>query len=183
MQAGNNRVELEKVLRHYTNDSLKYIAAYFLIENMPYHYSFTGEEVEYNKQYFKMLAETTLSPEEITNSLDKGKKLLEFDKELLKFDIQEVDSAYLVNNIDLSFKVLHEQPWGSKVTFDDFCEYILPYRLGDECLMEWREGVCDKFNPLLDSIRNKPEGAYPWIVAEALLDSLRNVLSDLRLIY
>nr|WP_310648363.1 hypothetical protein [Bacteroides thetaiotaomicron] len=39
-QAGENRVELEKVLSHYKTDpadSLKYKAACFLIENMPYY--------------------------------------------------------------------------------------------------------------------------------------------------
>lgn len=35
--AGDNRAELEKVLRHYKGDTLKYRAARFLIENMPYH--------------------------------------------------------------------------------------------------------------------------------------------------
>ena len=37
--SGNNRKSLESVLNHYKNDSLKYLAACFLIENMPYHYS------------------------------------------------------------------------------------------------------------------------------------------------
>lgn len=43
--AGDNRVELEKVLSHYSKDkkdSLKYKAAVFLIENMPDNYSFYG---------------------------------------------------------------------------------------------------------------------------------------------
>ncbi|MFR3187668.1 MAG: hypothetical protein ACLTOV_06615 [Phocaeicola sp.] len=35
--AGTNKEELVKVLRHYEGDSLKYRAACFLIENMPYH--------------------------------------------------------------------------------------------------------------------------------------------------
>lgn len=35
--AGSNRYELEKVLKHYEKDSLKQVAARFLIENMPYH--------------------------------------------------------------------------------------------------------------------------------------------------
>lgn len=173
MQAGDNRAELEKVLRHYANDSLKYAAVCFLIENMPYHYCYTGEEVEYDKRYFKMLAETALTPEDIADSLKRGKMFMDFDEEELKYDIQEVDSAYLVNNVDWAFKVWREQPWGARVGFEDFCEYILPYRVGDESLTEWREVIYNKFNPLLDSIRGKSEGAYPWVVAEALLDSLK----------
>jgi hypothetical protein len=44
--AGENRGELEKVLTRYQQspgDSLKYRAACFLIENMPYYYYFEGE--------------------------------------------------------------------------------------------------------------------------------------------
>ena len=40
--AGDNRAELEKVLEHYRKrpeDKLKLKAAYFLIANMPYHYT------------------------------------------------------------------------------------------------------------------------------------------------
>ena len=38
-QAGENRSQLEQVLDHYRNDSLKYKAACFLIANMPGKYS------------------------------------------------------------------------------------------------------------------------------------------------
>ena len=37
--AGENRMELEKVLHYYEDDTLKLRAAKFLIENMPYHFS------------------------------------------------------------------------------------------------------------------------------------------------
>ena len=43
--AGDNRQELEKVLDHFKNDPdpLKYKAAKFLIENMPYHHALYGD--------------------------------------------------------------------------------------------------------------------------------------------
>ena len=42
-QAGENRSQLEQVLDHYRNDSLKYKAACFLIANMPGHYSYAAK--------------------------------------------------------------------------------------------------------------------------------------------
>ena len=49
-RAGENRRELEQVLEHYKNDSLKYRAACFLIKNMPGHYSYCGKITNtYNK--------------------------------------------------------------------------------------------------------------------------------------
>ena len=44
--AGENRSELESVLRHYENDPLKLQAARFLIENMDVHYSHGGDAVD-----------------------------------------------------------------------------------------------------------------------------------------
>lgn len=44
--AGNNRKELEQVLEHYRDDSLKLEAAKFLIRNMPGHGSYTGKAIE-----------------------------------------------------------------------------------------------------------------------------------------
>ncbi|MCM1450357.1 MAG: hypothetical protein NC082_08440 [Clostridiales bacterium] len=38
--AGENRAQLEKVLQHYKDDSLRLRAASFLISNMPGHYSY-----------------------------------------------------------------------------------------------------------------------------------------------
>ena len=47
-RAGENRIELERVLRHYSEedkDSLKWEAARFLIENMPGHLSIGGDSI------------------------------------------------------------------------------------------------------------------------------------------
>lgn len=71
----------------------------------------------------------------------------------LKNDIAEADSAYLCDNIDWSFKVWEEQLWGRNVSFEDFCEYILPYRVGNEALSSWRQDYYKDFNGILDSLR------------------------------
>ena len=54
-QAKDNKEELEKVLTHFENDSLKYRAACFLIENMPYHDYYEGKELEKYLKYFESL--------------------------------------------------------------------------------------------------------------------------------
>lgn len=62
IQAGDNRAELEKVLNHYAVDSLKYKAACFLIENMPYHYYYTGEEVNYENNFSRCFMKRPCRP-------------------------------------------------------------------------------------------------------------------------
>ena len=56
-QAGENRGEMEKVLAHFKDDPdpLKYRAAKFLIENMPYHYTYEGKAIEaYDSIYLQI---------------------------------------------------------------------------------------------------------------------------------
>ena len=56
--AGDNRGELEKVLCYYkrkNTDSLKYKAACYLIENMPFHRYSVGEQLENYKSYYAWL--------------------------------------------------------------------------------------------------------------------------------
>ena len=58
--AGPNRAELEKVLVRYAarpEDSLKYRAAVFLIENMPGHTYYRGEQLDNYLEYYAILPE------------------------------------------------------------------------------------------------------------------------------
>lgn len=71
-----------------------------------------------------------------------------------------------------SFKVYKEQPWGKNVTFDNFCEYVLPYRLGDERISYWRDSLYKQYDPLLEHIRKKAEAKDPLYIAHFLIDTL-----------
>ncbi|MCG0163786.1 hypothetical protein [Phocaeicola vulgatus] len=55
-QAKHNKAELEKVLKHFKHDSLKYRAACFLIENMPGKYSIlTYDSLDRYKNFLKII--------------------------------------------------------------------------------------------------------------------------------
>ena len=135
--AGNNRGELNKVLYHYRKcsaDSLKYKAACFLIENIPFCFYSDGEQLENYRSYYAWLKTSKgKTPEQVADSVKKVFGSMQVSKN--KRDIIEVDSAYLCRNIDWAFKVWQEQPWGKNISFETFCEYILPYRIGDEPLL------------------------------------------------
>jgi len=153
--AGENRQELEKVLRYYkknSSDSLKYKAACFLIENMPFYTYSDGEQLDNYKSYYVWLKTSKgKTPQEIADSVKNVYGPMKEPNK--KRDIMEIDSAYLCRNIDWAFKVWQEQPWGKNISFETFCEYLLPYRIGDEPLTYWRETYYEKYNSLLDSLR------------------------------
>ena len=110
-QAGENRVELEKVLFRYQidpTDSLKYRAACFLIENMPYYTYYKGKQLDRYFTYYALLQETRglgISPQVVADSVRHMYGPLYLDSLQSYRDIETVDSAYLCNNIEWSFKV------------------------------------------------------------------------------
>lgn len=148
--AGENRQELEQVLLHYKDDSLKQEAARFLIEHMPYHsykeefYCLPG-----GKEYRPQLADfhTDEDCKRHLDSLAREGRVTEHRKHR---DIQTLDSAFLVRNIDLAFKAWGK-PWARQVPFSVFCRYILPYRTSREVPSGLREEMMERFIPLLDS--------------------------------
>jgi hypothetical protein len=149
-QAGNNRAELEKVLKRYGKtpaDSLKLRAAEFLIANMP------GKYAEYYDAPWNDVATALLR---WTSSSNKQMVVdtYRLGKPVIKEDVKYITADYLINNIELAFKVWQEQPWGKHIPFDVFCEEILPYRLDVEPLENWREKALVSFADLNRSFKN-----------------------------
>ncbi len=140
--AGENRTELEKVLNRYAAnpaDTLKYRAACFLIENMPGYYYYEGKALDDWAVYFKCLDDNAKKPEEIIDSLSSIYGAFDVGSLKIKYDIETLDSAFLCDNIDRAFETWREVPWGKSISFADFCEYLLPYRFGNEKPVAWRK--------------------------------------------
>ena len=171
--AGGNRSELEQVLEHYRGDSLKSLAAQFLIENMPCHYAYAGKELEKYRRYFERFPPCAWrGPTFVRDSLVEADGAFCPDSLHKVYDVQVIKSDYLIRNIDQAFEVWRGQPWGRNVPFADFLEFILPYRVGTETLADWRQEVYDRYNPMLDSIRASADSTDVLAVAQALMDSL-----------
>jgi hypothetical protein len=142
--AGDNRPELERVLKHYSRnpaDSLKLRAAEFLIENMPGKYS-----LEYDAPFENVVA--VYLRWDGLGSMDEVEKAFKLGKQTVREDVRHITGEYLINNIELAFKMWREQPWGKDVPFDVFCEEILPYRVAHEPLENWREKILVSFAKL-----------------------------------
>lgn len=174
-QAGENRSELEAVLDHYKGDSLKYEAAVFLIENMPHRYSLVGDERSHLDSFYIAASKSESSPQAVNDSLTAAGLTFSPSKLRVEKDIQTVSSAFLIGHIDKAFEIWRKQPWGKSVDFDSFLRHILPYRVGNEPLRPWIGELHERFNPLLDSIRQTSDSADIVKVTEALVDTLRKM--------
>lgn len=76
------------------------------------------------------------------------------------YDAKVITAEYLIKNIDQSFTIWKKYPWGKYISFDDFCELILPYRIADEPLEDWREVYYDRFHVILDTMSNATDVVY-----------------------
>ena len=166
--AGENRAELEKVLARYADDPERLDAARWLISNMPMHHSKTGPETVKDRRYFETAADQTLNPQSIRDSLDSIYGAPDPRKLEIVYDIVTLDSAYIVDNIEAAFEARERWPWGRNVRWEDFLEFVLPYRLGDEQLTAWRRPIMKEYGAIIDSIASLPEAASPRIASDLL---------------
>ena len=153
-KAGANRHELEKVLDHYRHDedSLRLKAAWFLISNMDGRHSFKGELPDSYDSLFRTAHEKIRSGDTYIHwdSLEKSILSGGPDQIAPAPDLENIRSEYLISNIDKAFESWHK-PMARHLTFGEFCEYLLPYRIADEPLEDWRKIALDKYGKLIDS--------------------------------
>lgn len=116
--SGDNRSELQSVLKYYEGNPSKRAAAEFLIENM-FHYSVVDGET--------------------------------------KLDIRNITADYLIRNIETAFTAWEEAPWKEEVDFETFCRFVLPYRVFDEPLSDWRDTLRNEYAHLIKDKRHVSE--------------------------
>lgn len=149
-RAGANRVELEKVLRHYEDDERKYRAALFLLERMADCYGYEDSRIDSMKQlkYLSSLPDMGAW----TDSVEKVWEHVSVWDAPRVYDAQVMTAGYLIGHIDHAFEVWDSRPWSCHYSFDEFCRYVLPYRLADEPLEAWRGNYYRKYAARVDSL-------------------------------
>lgn len=157
-EAGDNRLELLKVIDHYQNvdnaDSLKLKAAIFLIENMREHGAVWSEAVDTFRRRV-VEADSLLMMEPLNTWWDE---LVKNHRPVLRQDLNYVKADFLIQNIDGAFRVWNEAPWRKEIDFGLFCRYVLPYRFETELLAYgWRDSLYRKYHPLVKDARTVKE--------------------------
>ena len=147
-QAGDNRPVLEQVLEHYKNNEEKRRAAEFLIANMPFYQGKSVKEID----TIKAVRRDMFLHEDFSKEKMKEWKRRHWTPVRYAPDSRLMSAELLIENIDYAFKAWMERPWNTHYSFEEFCEYILPYRLFDEPLEAWRKRYYDKYTPILDSL-------------------------------
>lgn len=154
--ADDNRLEMERVLEYFNNDPnpLKYEAAKFLISNMPYHYSLYSKDMDkYDSAYMSSAGEPIQFRDSVFGKLVDN---IEFKDLNDVTDIRLLKSEDLIKIINDACDVWQASSWSKDYDKSIFFDYVLPYRLLNEQLSDWRETISSEY-PTLKSkdIRSK----------------------------
>lgn len=157
--AGDNSAELAKVLRHYADqdDPRKLDAAKFLIANMEGHgYTVASfYDKEKNEVAFDALDYANFGEAQAAfDLLEKEHGELDYRRKRFDADLETITADYLIENIDLAFKARCERPWAKKLSFEAFCNYVLPFRGSNEPLNSWRGTCMERFDDLPSKMKD-----------------------------
>ncbi len=162
--AGENKKELENVLAHFENDpnSLKYKAARFIIENLPYHSSFCGDNIElYNNAYIAMATSAVEFRDSIITEKLKSLKNIPLKKSP---EVTTVEADYLIKAINDACDIWEQVNWHNGYDESLFFNYVLPYRVFDEVPSDWHETIQKEFPylnvPVIYSMKGVQFTAY-----------------------
>lgn len=172
--AGVNRIELETVLEHYRtvdNDPQKLAAAEYLIANMPAHYSYRNMDAmnEFYDKALDILCTGTVEWQRDTLR-DIGDKYYARAAQDLISDVEVMTSEYLIYSIDKAFEQWKAQPWSKHLTYEEFRDWLLPYKVTEKQSFDaWRDILPQHYTdslsilPATDVARNTIYGAIETV--------------------
>lgn len=142
--ADTNRVELEAVLAHYRDSGLKEQAACFLISNMPGSVAADSNALVRYGAFYRLCD----SVRGLYHDTDGGRWINLIDSlwrqwmprgigrvERLPL-LHTVSAGRMIREIDLAFRAWQENPATRRISFEDFCEYILPFCRGNQFVVD-----------------------------------------------
>lgn len=142
--SGDNRAELQKVLDYYREvkpDPLKLKAAEYLISNMVAHYAVSGKTMERLKRDIDTTFKDQPNAVKLIFYLMAARIAIEQGDHTVEFDLHKITSDYLIKNIERSFVIWADIKNHYELSSEDFFKYVLPYRINNEPLTEWKDSA------------------------------------------
>jgi hypothetical protein len=152
---GFNRVELTKTIAKYfeSGDSLKLQAAYFLIRNMKRQYSVEYQLIDSNENIIEINPLDFADEESFLkywDSLETNTNGLVFNAKKYMLDRDTITYEILTSTIEKSIEA-RNYPWAKGYDNNIFFKYVLPYRIGNEHIEDWRSFLMQEFSWIEDS--------------------------------
>lgn len=152
---GFNRVELTKTIAKYfeSGDSLKLESAYFLIRNMERQYSVEYQLTDSNENIIEINPLGFADEESFLkywDSLETNTNGLVYNAKKYMLDRDTITYEILTSTIENSIEA-RNYSWAKAYDNIIFFKYILPYRIGNEQIEDWRSFLSHEFSWVEDS--------------------------------
>lgn len=165
---GNENDKNLETLRYLTtdklNDSLQNNAMLYLLRHIQDHSSRLGDKTQaYDKIINKYHPDVKL----LEKKLDSLQKHTSPANQIINDTNLEAD--FLITHVAELTKLYENSAWKQDISFDTFCEYVLPYRIGQEPVTEWRRYFLEHFASYRDSISSQPSATDAARIINTLL--------------
>ncbi|WP_142785721.1 hypothetical protein [Changchengzhania lutea] len=181
-----NNQEVIKAIKHYQKkgESQKLEALLFILKNMDNHYALSNI---LSKEYDSILSPKEFGGQMPTDDSKHGialKRLIIMEEKYkdikprltkIRYDINLLESKYLIENIDIAFQSWEKAPWAKDLSFVDFCENVLPYRADHEPIHYWRKTAYQNFEWVMEADAQIDR----FKACSIINDSIKNVLSNM----
>jgi hypothetical protein len=156
--AGDNEQELMKVIGYYHKNEGKHSekakAAEYLVRNCFIHYSNQSFFVNKDGSPVPFYPPDYGTVPSVLKAKDSLAALYRLKRDI-SYDCRELKAKWLIEYIDTAFSSWKSAPWAEKISFSQFCKYILPYRMQSEPLSDWSLPLQHKYLPVLDTLSNR----------------------------
>ena len=157
-------------------DSLKLKAAEFLLDNAPRHWAKKGELMDLYLETLRNI----LSIDNFEESSEKMSKLVSHayirkDLNTKVCDTDILSSDFLSRHIDRTFMLWQQGEFARHLNFDQFCEFLLPYRVGEEQIEDYFDEAREEYAPCLNMLEGNTQtaGSAYW-AAQAVFDQIHS---------
>ncbi|MGM0609213.1 MAG: hypothetical protein ACQESP_12455 [Candidatus Muiribacteriota bacterium] len=149
--AGKNKKELQKVLDHFKKDSSVRLqeAAKFLIKNMPKNFSADTSTLSSVRPFLPEACSLYVNEEHSLIDLkwEEYKNKQKIAPQYFDYhpDYKIIQGDFLIEDIKLAYATWIKNPFNKNASFNDFCEYVLPYKRKNGLPIEsWRKHFLEK---------------------------------------
>jgi hypothetical protein len=154
--SGQNQPEIKKILEFYDqqSDDEKCQMAEFIIETLPHQYTLTYTLIHPDGTTTALL--NPVSVDSMEHMRHRPGYSLQIDT---LHTIDFIPADFLINQINNADSLRKKYPWCKDVPMDQFCQYILPYQVGNEPLYDYKSFYARRYHPYLQDVLMA--GLYP----------------------
>lgn len=143
--SGENKTELEKVLEYYQDSILKLKAAKFLITNMPGLYVVDTASLAAHRPFYQICDSIRLLYKATQRKkwamlVDSLWDVYKQDKSTLSVRriplFKAITAKQMIAEIEMAFAAWKPNAYSKNCSFEDFCEYILPFYRGSNFVLD-----------------------------------------------